>query len=51
MTCTGKGRFKLYYTLDFPPANWQGKTGFITEQMIKDRLGEDRSTANPYDKA
>jgi cytochrome-b5 reductase len=34
----GKGRFKLYYTLDFPPANWQGKTGFITEQMIKDCL-------------
>ena len=27
------GRFKLYYTLDFPPANWQQKTGFITADM------------------
>jgi len=34
----GKGRFKLYYTLDFPPANWQGKVGFITEDMIKECL-------------
>ncbi|CAE7330965.1 CYB5R1, partial [Symbiodinium necroappetens] len=25
-----KGRFKLYYTLDFPPENWAHKTGFIT---------------------
>lgn len=33
-----KGRFKLFYTLDFPPPNWKGKTGFITEQMIKECL-------------
>ena len=27
------GRFKLYYTLDFPPENWAHKTGFITADM------------------
>eukprot|EP00913_Durusdinium_trenchii_P012962 g12171.t1 len=32
------GRFKLYYTLDFPPADWQHKTGFITADMIKECL-------------
>lgn len=32
------GRFKLTYTLDFPPAGWQGKTGFITQEMIKECL-------------
>lgn len=31
-----KGRFKMYYTLDFPPAAWKGKTGFIDTQMIKE---------------
>lgn len=35
---SSKGRFKLYYTLDFPPANWQQKTGFITADMIKECL-------------
>jgi len=29
-------RFKLTYTLDFPPAGWQGKKGFITTDMIKE---------------
>jgi len=33
-----KGRFKLYYTLDFPPAGWKHKTGFITQEMIKSCL-------------
>lgn len=32
------GRFKLTYTLDFPPANWAGKKGFITQEMIKECL-------------
>ena len=27
------GRFKLYYTLDFPPENWAHKTGFISADM------------------
>lgn len=27
------GRFKLYYTLDFPPSNWNQKKGFITAEM------------------
>lgn len=31
-----KGRFKVTYTLDFPPASWQHKTGFITQDMIKE---------------
>merc|ERR1712232_1251411 len=33
-----KGRFKITYTLDFPPANWKQKTGFITAAMIKECL-------------
>jgi len=33
-----KGRFKLTYTLDFPPSDWKHKTGFITEDMIKECL-------------
>jgi cytochrome-b5 reductase len=30
------GRFKLHYTLDFPPANWTHKQGFITADMLKE---------------
>lgn len=30
------GRFKLTFTLDFPPPGWQHKTGFITQDMIKE---------------
>jgi cytochrome-b5 reductase len=30
------GRFKIVYTLDFPPEAWQGKTGFITAEMIQE---------------
>lgn len=33
-----KGRFKVHYTLDFPPEGWKGKTGFITQDMIKECL-------------
>lgn len=33
-----KDRFKLTYTLDFPPAKWDGKKGFITADMIKEVL-------------
>lgn len=32
------GRFKLTYTLDFPPEKWTQKTGFITQDMIKECL-------------
>jgi len=32
------GRFKVYYTLDFPPEGWQHKKGFITDEMIKECL-------------
>jgi cytochrome-b5 reductase len=35
---TSKGRFKVYYTLDFPPQGWQHKRGFITADMIKECL-------------
>jgi len=31
----GEGRFKLFFTLDLPPADWKGLTGFITADMIK----------------
>jgi len=30
------GRFKLHFTLDFPPAGWKHKAGFITQDMIKE---------------
>jgi len=33
-----KGRFKVTYTLDFPPAGWKDKKGFITADMIKECL-------------
>lgn len=32
------GRFKVHYTLDFPPEGWQHKTGFISADMIKECL-------------
>jgi len=32
------GRFKVYYTLDFPPEGWKGHKGFITTDMIKECL-------------
>mmetsp|Transcript_66253 Transcript_66253/g.158483 ORF Transcript_66253/g.158483 Transcript_66253/m.158483 type:complete len:318 (+) Transcript_66253:91-1044(+) len=32
------GRFQVHYTLDFPPSGWSGKTGFITQEMIKECL-------------
>ncbi|CAL1142078.1 unnamed protein product [Cladocopium goreaui] len=35
---TSQGRFKLHYTLDFPPSNWNQKKGFITAEMIKECL-------------
>lgn len=35
---TSNGRFQVFYTLDFPPAKWQHKTGFVTQQMIKECL-------------
>jgi len=32
------GRFEVNYTLDFPPEAWTGKTGFISQDMIKECL-------------
>mmetsp|Transcript_45462 Transcript_45462/g.144932 ORF Transcript_45462/g.144932 Transcript_45462/m.144932 type:complete len:317 (-) Transcript_45462:37-987(-) len=32
------GRFKVHYTLDFPPENWTHKKGFVTQDMIKECL-------------
>jgi len=32
------GRFKFTLSLDFPPPNWKGKTGFITQEMIQECL-------------
>merc|ERR1740138_1014438 len=32
------GRFKVHYTLDFPPEGWTQKKGFITAEMIKECL-------------
>lgn len=32
------GRFSVHYTLDFPPANWKHRVGFITPEMIRNFL-------------
>jgi len=34
----GRGRFRVTYTLDFPPANWKHKQGFVTTDMIREVL-------------
>ncbi|CAD7969441.1 unnamed protein product [Amoebophrya sp. A25] len=34
----GKGRVRVQYTLDFPPAGWDGEKGFITQEMITRNL-------------
>jgi len=38
MASASNGRFRAYYTLDFPPENWTGKKGFITTGMMKECL-------------
>jgi len=38
MVSASNGRFKVNYTLDFPPENWSGKRGFITTEMISECL-------------
>eukprot|EP00746_Dinoflagellata_sp_MGD_P166513 gnl/MRDRNA2_/MRDRNA2_96448_c0_seq1.p1 gnl/MRDRNA2_/MRDRNA2_96448_c0~~gnl/MRDRNA2_/MRDRNA2_96448_c0_seq1.p1 ORF type:complete len:324 (-),score=56.46 gnl/MRDRNA2_/MRDRNA2_96448_c0_seq1:148-1119(-) len=35
---SSNGRFKVHYTLDFPPEGWRGHKGFITTDMIKECL-------------
>jgi len=32
--------FKLWYTVDRPPADWKYSKGFVTQEMIKDHLWE-----------
>ena len=43
------GRFKLHYTLDFPPANWNQKKGFITAEMWPWHLIEGGKAADMAD--
>ncbi|CAH0628752.1 unnamed protein product [Chrysodeixis includens] len=31
-------QFKVWYTLDTPPADWKYSTGFVNEQMVRDHL-------------
>lgn len=38
LSSRSKGRFKVHFTLDFPPEGWTGKKGFITADMIKECL-------------
>lgn len=33
-----EGQFKAYFTLDFPPANWKHRVGFISPEMIRSFL-------------
>lgn len=30
--------FKVHYTLTYPPENWEGSTGYVTEEMIRTHL-------------
>lgn len=42
-------QFTLHYTLDRPPANWTGSTGFITSDMVqKHLLFEDKSKPTQF---
>jgi cytochrome-b5 reductase len=31
-------RFKVYYVLNNPPANWDGGVGFVSQEQIKEHL-------------
>lgn len=31
-------RFSVYYVLNNPPAEWNGGVGFVSEEMVKERL-------------
>lgn len=31
-------RFKIWYTVDRPPANWKYSSGFVNDEMIKEHL-------------
>jgi cytochrome-b5 reductase len=31
-------RFKVYYVLNNPPANWAGGAGFVTQAQIKEHI-------------
>ncbi|KKA30574.1 hypothetical protein TD95_001112 [Thielaviopsis punctulata] len=33
-------RFRAFYLLDKPPANWKGETGFVTKELLKTVLPE-----------
>ena len=35
MCANSNGRFKVNYTLDYPPKGWTGSKGYITAEMIK----------------
>ena len=37
-------RFKLQYTLDRPPDNWKGRTGFVDKDMIEKHVLRDGKT-------
>jgi len=38
-------RFKVYYTLDKPPADWKGGVGFVNEKMVTDHIGKPSADA------
>jgi len=38
LAASSNGRFKVYYTLDFPPEGWENKVGFISKPMIQECL-------------
>ena len=38
MAANSDGQFRVHYTLDNPPDNWDGSSGFVTADMIAAHL-------------
>merc|ERR1712091_3904 len=43
MVKDSNGRFKIHYTLDFPPTDWKHRVGFIAPEMIRSFLPPPKS--------
>lgn len=41
---SSNGRFKVHYTLDFPPEGWTGGKGFVSADMITAQLPRPQGT-------
>ena len=43
-------QFKVVFTLDQPPSNWTGPTGYINADVVRDALKEFGTTPDKGDK-